>query len=333
MEARYYIRLEGQKVKCLLCPHQCIINEGKRGICKVRNNDNGILQTLNCGDFSAVNFDPIEKKPLYHFYPGSEILSIGALGCNFHCACCQNYEISQTDPATFPRTMKLSVPDIMKMAESHPGNIGIAYTYNEPSVWFEQMMDISKESKSRGMKNVVVSNGFLSTGPLEELIEYTDAFNIDIKSFDEVIHQKFTGGDLKFILDNLVHIKSSNKHLEINSLIVPGINDSIPEFNKLVSWISENLGKNVPLHISRYFPRYKMIAGATSPGIILEMAGIASETLSYVYVGNVPVEDFQTTRCPQCAKKVAVRDGYSISIKNFGKNGECLFCGQKIIIT
>jgi pyruvate formate lyase activating enzyme len=332
VEARYYIRLEDHKVKCLLCPHQCIINEGRRGICKIRNNKNGILYTLNYGNFSAINFDPIEKKPLYHFYPGSEILSLGAIGCNFHCSCCQNYEISQSDPATFPRTIKLSVQDIIKMAETHPGNIGIAYTYNEPSVWFEQMIDISKESGSRGLKNVVVSNGYISTDPLSELLKYTDAFNIDIKSFNEKVHKSFTGGDLNFVLKNLLQIVESKKHLEITILIVPGINDSVSEFSDLVGWISENLGKAIPLHISRYFPRYKMTTNATKPEIILEMAGIASKILNFVYVGNISDDDYQVTRCPQCEQIVVVRDGYSISVKNYGKGGECLFCGKKILV-
>jgi pyruvate formate lyase activating enzyme len=332
MEARYYIRLEDNKVRCLLCPHQCIINEGRKGICNVRINKNGILQTLNYGDFSAVNFDPIEKKPLYHFYPGSEILSLGAFGCNFHCSCCQNYEISQTSPLTFPRIIKLSVPEIMKLAESHPGNIGIAYTYNEPSVWFEQMLAIAKESNLKGLKNVVVSNGYIDADPLNELLEYIDAFNIDIKSFNGKTCKNFTGGDLEYVLKNLIQIRSSNKHLEITSLIVPGINDSVSEFRDLISWIAENLGKDVPFHISRYFPRYKMTTNATSPEIMLELAGIASKILDFVYVGNISGNEYQTTRCPQCEQIIAVREGYSLPVMNFGKSGECLFCGHKILI-
>jgi pyruvate formate lyase activating enzyme len=332
MEARYYIRLDDQKVKCTLCPHQCIINEGGVGICKARDNNNGILETLNYGIFSAVNFDPIEKKPLYHFYPGSEILSFGAFGCNFHCPCCQNYEISQTDPVTFPRRMQFSIPEIMKMAKSHVGNIGIAFTYNEPTVWFEQMIDIAKESKSIGLKNVVVSNGFINSGPLKELLKYTDAFNIDIKMFDEVKHKKFTGGDLRPVLDNLIQICSSKKHLEITSLVVPGFNDSISEFNDFIGWVYNNLGKNTPLHISRYFPKYKMTEKATSQELILEMAKIASQMLNFVYVGNISGSDYQNTKCPKCTKIIAVREGCWLSVKNYGKNGECLFCGHNILI-
>jgi pyruvate formate lyase activating enzyme len=218
------------------------------------------------------------------------------------------------------------------MAESHPGNIGIAYTYNEPSVWFEQMLDISKESASRGLKNVVVSNGYFSEGPLKELLNYVDAFNIDIKSFNEKVHKSFTGGNLNFVLKNLLQIIESKKHLEITSLIVPGINDSIVEFSELVKWISENLGKNVPLHISRYFPRYKISSNATPVENMLEMANIASKILNYVYIGNISETDYQTTRCPQCEEIVIVRDGYSLPVKNYGKNGECIFCGNKILI-
>jgi pyruvate formate lyase activating enzyme len=332
MEARYFIRLEDQKVKCLLCPHQCLINEGQKGICHVRYNEKGVLNTLNYNSFSAINFDPVEKKPLYHFHPGNEILSLGALGCNFHCKCCQNYEISQTDPATFPRTMKLSDAEIIKMAESRPGNIGIAFTYNEPTVGFEQIIDISKESKLKGLKNVIVSNGYINSEPLAEILEYTDAFNIDIKSFNEEVHKKFTGGELNFVLKNLIQIYAAHKHLEITYLIVPGVNDSISEFKELIEWISKNLGKNVPLHISRYYPRYKMTTSATQPEVILEWAALASHVLNYVYAGNISESEYHETRCPQCSKIIVSREGYSLSVKNFGKRGECLFCGQQIVI-
>jgi pyruvate formate lyase activating enzyme len=218
------------------------------------------------------------------------------------------------------------------MAESRPGNIGIAYTYNEPSVWFEQMIDISKESASRGLKNVVVSNGYFSTDPLKELLKYADAFNIDIKSFNKKVHKSFTGGDLNFVLKNLVQISDSKKHLEITCLIVPGINDSAIEFLELVKWIADNLGKNVPFHISRYFPRYKMTSNATAVENLLKMASEASKILNYVYVGNISGNDYQSTRCPQCEKIVVSRDGYSLSVKNYGNKGECIFCGNKILI-
>jgi pyruvate formate lyase activating enzyme len=333
MEARYYIRLEDHKVKCLLCPHQCTINDGHKGICKVRSNENATLYTSNYNNYSAINFDPIEKKPLYHFYPGSEILSLGTLGCNFHCTCCQNYEISQSDPENFPRTISLTVSELLKMAESHPGNIGVAFTYNEPSVWFEQIIDISRETSSIGLKNVIVSNGYICSDPLKELLEYTDAFNIDIKSFNEKTHKAFTGGDLKPILENLILILSYNKHLEITYLIVPGVNDSLSEFKILVNWISDNLGKNVPLHISRYFPRYKMTSYATSPEVLTQFAGIASKKLSFVYVGNISENEYQDTRCPKCSKIIIARNGYALSQKKYGKGGECLFCGFKILIS
>jgi pyruvate formate lyase activating enzyme len=331
MEAKYYIKLEDQKTQCRLCQHLCIISNGYKGICRVRENRNGSLYTLNYESFSAVNFDPIEKKPLYHFHPGKEILSLGAIGCNFHCACCQNYEISQTDGTSFPRTIKMSSSEIINLAFSHPNNIGIAFTYNEPTVWFEQMIEIAAESKKRELQNVVVSNGYINPIPLTELMQYTDAFNIDLKSFNNNQHKSFSGGDLFHVLNNLVQIIKGGRHLEVTFLVVPGINDSPVEFKEMVNWIYENLGKDIPLHISRYFPRFKMTAGATSSALIKELTYIAAEKLAYVYNGNIADTDFQNTVCPNCSQMVVSREGYFISQKNFGHQGECNFCGHQII--
>jgi pyruvate formate lyase activating enzyme len=331
MEAKYYNKLGEKKVQCRLCPHFCIISKGYKGICRVRENKDGILIAHNNQSLSAINLDPIEKKPLYHFHPGKEILSLGGFGCNFHCACCQNYEISQTDATSFPRTITMSAAEIIKSARSQPNNIGIAFTYNEPTVWFEQMTGIAIKSKEAGLKNVVVSNGFINTAPLTKLIQYIDAFNIDLKSFNPEKHKNFTGGELKYVLETLVQIVKEGRHLEVTFLAVPGINDSTEEFEEMVTWISVNLGKETPLHISRYFPRFKMTTDATSAKFIRQFTSIAAEKLNYVYNGNIAETDFQDTICPNCSQLVVGRDGYYISQKNFGHQGECNFCGYKVL--
>jgi pyruvate formate lyase activating enzyme len=333
MEARFYTRLKNQKVKCHLCPHECTITPGHSGICKIRSNNNGVLLVEMYGSLAATHFDPIEKKPLYHFHPGSEILSLGSLGCNFHCSCCQNYEISQTGKAGFPRLQEFSVADIVKVAKSVPANIGAAYTYNEPMIWFEYMFDIALEIKKAGLKNVAVSNGYVNKKPLTGLIDYFDAFNIDIKSFDEKKHKEFTGGELGFVLDTLTSIISAGKHLEITFLLVPGINDDPDMFEKMVRWIPQHLGPDIPLHISRYFPRYKMTAEPTSLKIIHEMIALASRYLHYVYSGNIPGDNYQDTVCPGCDAVAIHRKGYGICHEGLDAQGSCINCGYKIAIT
>jgi pyruvate formate lyase activating enzyme len=331
MEAQFFTKLDERKVQCRLCPHLCIINDGYKGICRVRENKGGILIAGNNECLSAINLDPIEKKPLYHFHPGSEILSLGGLGCNFHCACCQNYEISQTDVHSFPRTINITTGDIIKNAGSQPNNIGIAFTYNEPTVWYEQMMEVAIKSKDAGLQNVVVSNGYINTEPLADLVKVIDAFNIDLKSFHAEIHKKFTGGEVRYVLKNLELIRKSGRHLEVTFLVVPGINDSLSDFKEMINWICIMLGNETPLHISRYYPHFKMKNQPTSSVIIKELTAIAAGKLSFVYNGNMADNDFQNTICPNCSKLVVGRDGYYITVKNFGQTGECVFCGYKVI--
>lgn len=332
MEARYYQRLKDSKVRCDLCPHECTILPGHSGICKIRTNIDGILLADMYGTVAAMQFDPIEKKPLYHFYPGREILSLGSLGCNFHCSCCQNYEISQTGKVGFPRLQELSVPKILKLAGSNSDNIGVAYTYNEPTIWFEYMYDIALAVNAAGLKNVMVSNGYVNPMPLAELLQFTDAFNIDIKGFDRKVHKQFTGGELDHVLETLSAIVSSGKHLEVTFLVVPGINDDLPLFQKMTEWICTKLGREIPLHISRYFPRYKMTAESTPLKTIRKMAELASQSLSYVYVGNTVESNFQNTTCPECGSLAIIREGYRTDRIGIDSKGLCSGCGYNIAI-
>jgi len=332
MEARYYDKLSDRRVQCKLCPHNCTIANNKTGICKVRSNSDGILYSDMYGSLAATHFDPVEKKPLYHYFPGYEILSLGALGCNFHCMCCQNYEISQTSKSGFPRLQQFSIKDILRIAVSNPNNLGVAYTYNEPFVWYEYMFDIAKEIKNHNKKNVIVSNGYINEKPLNEILPYIDAFNIDIKAFDEKVYREFTGGDLKHMLRNIKIIVDSGKHLEITMLIVPGINDTLRIFETMIKWLIDNLGNNIPLHLSRYFPRYKMKTQQTELSVLKEFAGYAENHLHYVYVGNIPKSEYQNTTCPGCGSLVIHREGYCTQLTAIDEEGCCTNCRLKIAI-
>jgi pyruvate formate lyase activating enzyme len=305
----------------------------RSGKCKVRTNRNGKLYADTYGSLSATNFDPLEKKPLYHFHPGNEILSLGSLGCNFACACCQNYEISQSGIAGFPRLQKMDVGKVIKSAKDNIANIGIAYTYNEPFVWYEYMYDVASRAKSEGLLNVVVSNGYINPEPLEELIGYIDAFNIDLKAFDVRGYKEFTGGELPYVLHTLATIIKMGKHLEITLLVIPGFNDDLLQFESMLQWISERLGKDIPLHLSRYFPHYEMDTPATPVSHLVKMAEKASNFLHYVYIGNVPMAEYQDTYCPDCGTLVIRRKAYNTHLNALTNDGCCTECGYKIAVT
>ena len=240
-EASYYKRLDG-KVQCLLCPHECFINDGKRGSCRVRKNFNGKLISENYRQVCSYNFDPIEKKPLYHFYPGKTIFSIGSIGCNLHCSFCQNYEISQSGVDEHPYLRTNSPEDIVSLAKGRSDNIGIAFTYNEPTVWYEYMVDIAELAKKEKLKTVMVTNGFINPEPLENLLPYIDAFSIDLKAFSEQFYKQHTASKLRPVLETIQLLKKHNKHLEITNLVITETNDSEKEFKEMVDWIVSETG-------------------------------------------------------------------------------------------
>lgn len=285
-EAKYYKKLSDNKVQCELCPHSCIIENGKRGFCRVRKNDNGVLIAETYGIISAINLDPIEKKPLYRFYSGTNILSIGTVGCNMRCEFCQNYDISQVSVDDI-FLKKISVNEIIEIVKNEKESIGLAYTYNEPTIYFEFMLDLAKEIKKLGLKNVMVSNGFINEEPLSEILEYIDAFNIDLKAFDNNFYSKITKSKIEPVKESLKLIKKSGKHLEITNLLIPTLNDNFEEFENMCRWIAEELGKNTVLHITRYFPRYKMKIEPTGIDLMEKCYEIAKKYLNYVYLGNV----------------------------------------------
>jgi pyruvate formate lyase activating enzyme len=325
-EARYYTVVDKERVRCSLCPHNCTIKDGKSGQCGVRVNENGKLISTIYGELTSLAIDPIEKKPLYHFYPGSDILSIGTRGCNFKCPFCQNWHISQDMSV---KTTFYSAEDIVESA-SRKNSIGIAYTYSEPMIWFEYVYDCSKIARERGLKNVYVTNGFINQEPLLELLKYADAMNIDLKSFQEDTYKRVQKGKLSDVLQT-IQTAHERCHVEITTLIVTGINDTIDEMKSIIDWIS-SLDKNLPWHISRYHPSYKYNAPATDVDFMLEVYDEAIKKLNYVFCGNISGSYGRSdTSCPSCKSVVISRSGYFTSINNLA-NGTCGSCGYDLKI-
>lgn len=327
-EALYQSAEDAMKVRCHLCPHLCLIAAGKAGICRVRHNRDGLLYTSVYGQVAAMHSDPIEKKPLYHFLPGTEILSVGTPGCNLHCSFCQNYHLSHPGQIDSVRQMVITPAGIVNKAAGIRGNTGIAYTYNEPTVFFEMMLETAILAKDRGLKNVAVSNGFINQEPLKELLTVTDAFNIDLKAFDDNFYTKIAGGRLDPVLETLKTIYTSGRHLEITFLVIPSLNDSLTQFIKMTEWIAAELSPHIPLHLSRYFPAWKMDLPPTPIPLLQQMAHKARECLNYVYTGNVPGDRYSSTLCSRCHQTLIERSGYNVRIAGLTVNGTCIRCGH-----
>jgi pyruvate formate lyase activating enzyme len=328
--ALFFKQLGDGKVQCLLCPHLCILSEGKAGKCGVRRNVDAGLVTEIYGKLSAIHYDPIEKKPLYHFHPGNIILSVGSIGCNLSCSFCQNCDISQADVSGFPWLKDHSPDDIVQMAAGHPGNLGIAFTYNEPTISFEYMLEVSRMAKGIGMKTAMISNGFINAEPLLELLPFMDAFNIDLKAFREEFYIKQTGGKLAPVLDTLRVLKKAGKHFEITNLIIPGLNDDPEVFSEMIDWISNELGVYTVLHLSRYFPHHKLTIDPTPVDTLRSLFALARSKLPYVYLGNMASYEGQQTRCTTCGELLINRTGYHTEVRSIAHDTTCKKCGSPI---
>jgi len=329
-KASFWNKLENNKTICNLCPHNCVISVGKRGVCKVRKNINGELFAETYGQICSSGFDPIEKKPLYHFFPGSVIFSVGSIGCNLHCKFCQNWEISQSSPDEYPYLKNASPQEIVRSAVNKKDNIGIAYTYNEPIVWYEYMLDIAKLAKKENLKNVMVTNGYINQKPLEELMEYIDAFSVDLKAFTEDFYKKISFAELNPIKETLKNLHKNNKYFEITNLVITDENDDEKVFEEMVKWIAGELGADTVLHISRYFPTYKLTNQPTSVTTLLKFYEIAKEHLNYVYIGNASTEKGQNTYCPKCGELLIHRSRYLTQIEGL-EFGKCKKCGHQVL--
>jgi pyruvate formate lyase activating enzyme len=328
-EARYYEKLPHKKIRCKLCPRECVIDDRERGYCGVRENRNGTYYTLVHSRPCTVHADPIEKKPLFHFHPGTYAFSLATAGCNLNCKFCQNWEISQVRPDEL-RSLYLPPEKISALARSNDC-FSIAYTYSEPTIFFEYMEDIAVAAKKDNVKSVVVTAGYISQEPLNRLCQIVDAIKVDLKSFYQDYYSEIVHGEVKPVLDALITMRKNGTWIEIVYLVVPTLNDTEKEFSELCKWIRTNLGTDVPIHFTRFHPQYLLKNLPPTPVKTLERATeiARSEGLNYVYIGNVPGHPAENTYCPQCGKIVVHRSGYQISQINI-TNGSCSFCRQKI---
>jgi len=281
--AKHWLKENGF-TRCLLCPHECLIIEDNTGLCRARKNISGELFSLSYGKLACVNLDPIEKKPLKHFYPGTKIMSFGSFGCNFRCSFCQNWQISQSDESIIP-LQELSSEEASKLALTQ-NSIGAAYTYNEPLINFEWVLETAQKVKSKNGKNVLVTNAYANPQPLDDLLGFIDAANIDVKAFTESFYRKYCGGSLRKVIGSVEKFAQKSVHIEITTLLIPGENDSVEEISKLVDWLA-GINAEIPLHFSKYFPSYKLELEPTPIDILQRAADIASKKLKYVYLGNV----------------------------------------------
>jgi pyruvate formate lyase activating enzyme len=334
-EALYYSELSDKSVRCELCAHNCKINDAGVGICKVRRNIDGKLYSLNYGKIISLMIDPIEKKPLYHFYPGSRTLSIAMQGCNFKCEFCQNSAISQLRDPSEIKGEELSPENIVSIAKAKGVDI-ISYTYTEPTVFYEFMLETAMLAKNSKIKNVMVTNGFINEAPLRDILKFIDAFNVDLKTFRDNTYKEVIGGRLDVLIDNLEIIAKSRSWLEITTLFVPGMNDSLEEKEDIARFIAK-LGNDIPWHVSKYYPHYKMtdkVLEETSMENLKEAYEVGRAAgLRYVYIGNIMDKNYNSTYCHSCNKEVITREGYNVSVNETdiaSLKGKCRFCGAEL---
>jgi pyruvate formate lyase activating enzyme len=323
MDAEYWEK-EGNLVRCGLCPHRCALEPGQAGLCRVRENVSGRLENPYYGKASAIALDPIEKKPLYHFYPGSKILSIGFVGCNLSCPFCQNWEISQNAKA---QETAVKIDALIEEARA-AGSIGIAYTYSEPLMHIEFVRDCAKATRAAGLQNVLVTNGCVNEGPAQDILPLMDAINIDIKSFSEEVYRKELRGDLETV-KNFTRLAAGLTHVELTTLLVTGLVEPVGEVGRIAAWAA-SISRDIPLHISAYYPAYRYNEPPTSIMDLAAAVQAAKRELRYVYPGNVTALD-SATRCPVCGAVMVSRKGYSIEIGEFS-HGRCERCGARIPI-
>ncbi len=318
-------------VQCELCPFRCFLPEGSRGICRVRMNIGGRLRTLVYAQPVSVHIDPIEKKPVYHMLPGSSIFSIATVGCNLRCSFCQNWEISQCNPEEARTAGKIMTPEQVVDAAVKNNCHSIAYTYSEPIVFYEYVLDTARLARQKGLKNVLVSAGYINREPLKKIAPYFDVIKIDLKGFNERFYRKVAGGDLKYVLATLKELHELGVLTEVVNLVVPGLNDDMREIAGMSKWIYDNLGPDTPLFFTRFAPQYRLGNLPATPIETLEKArkiamGVG---LRYVYLGNVPGHPGENTYCPGCGRMLIHRYGYAI-LENNIKKGRCVFCGREI---
>ena len=329
-EGMLYERLSDQRVRCNLCAHRCVIAEGKRGVCQVRENRGGTLYSLVYERLIAQHVDPIEKKPLHHFYPGSTAYSIATPGCNFRCQWCQNWEISQMPREQHFIMGQPTTPEQIVAAARRTGSRSIAYTYTEPTVFFELTYDTARLAHEAGIANVYVTNGYMTEEMLKTIHPYLDAANVDLKAFRDETYRKYVGARLQPVLDSLKKMKELGIWVEVTTLVIPGINDDPAELRDAAEFIAQELGPETPWHISRFFPAYRMADVPPTPIATLQRAREIGEEagLWYIYVGNVAGE--ANTLCHICGHTLIRRSGYWILEQDVTPESTCPVCGAEV---
>lgn len=329
-EAMFYKQLDGVMIQCMLEPRQCIVNNWERGSCGAKENRDGKYYTLVYSKPCTVYVEPIENEHFYHLLPGKQFLGIGTAGCNLQCKFCETWRISQVRPEE-TRVQNLSPEDAVRLAASKSCK-AIAFTYNEPVVCYEYTLETAKAAKQDGIITICHTAGYIYEEPLKALLAYMDAVNVDLKGFSDKYYADMCGVELGQVLNTLKIIKQENIMLEVTNLIVPGRNDSRQDIDSMTSWIRESLGRDIPLHFSRFFPNYQLTDLPATPLETLEMAyDIArSNGLEFVYIGNVPGHECQSTYCPECKTKLIYRNGSEITVPGLDKTGSCQNCGRNI---
>ncbi len=325
----YFSSVEAGEIQCELCPNRCRVPKGKRGLCRVRENRDGKYYSLVYGNPCAVHLDPIEKKPFFHVLPATGSFSIATVGCNFQCKFCQNWEISQASPEEV-YNIDLPPESVVKKAKEMKAH-SIAYTYVEPTIFYEYMWDTAQLARKAGLLNVCHSNGFINPDPLRNLCKVLDAANIDLKGFTETFYQELCTGLLAPVLKTLKILRQEKVHVEITNLMIPTKNDEMPVVKEMCLWIKKELGPETPIHFSRFYPLYKLRSLPPTPVSTLERARAValSAGLEYVYIGNVPSHEGENTLCPKCKKLLIQRTGYMIGEIHL-KAGKCGYCGKPI---
>jgi len=330
-EALFYREIDAEKktVQCELCPHNCKLSTGKTGICRCRQNIDGKLTSLSYNTVISVNLDPVEKKPLYHFFPGKKVLSLGTFGCNFRCSFCQNWDISQVDYDK-AQLQQMAPEEALLLNEKYK-SIGIAYTYNEPLINYEWVLETSRLVNKSGYKNVLVTNGFINKEPLMKLLPYIDAANIDVKSFNSGFYKKICSGNLESVLKTVELMVNKGKHVELTYLVIPEHNDFIPEVEAFLGWVN-SMNPEIPVHFSRYYPQYRFNEPATPMATLKGIYEIAGKKLKYVYLGNVTESEINSTYCPGCGSVLIKRTGYDTEITGMAEGFKCNKCNCRINI-
>jgi len=330
MEARYYERLDEETVRCTICPRMCTVKPGKRGFCGTRENRDGTLFSLTYGELSAIAVDPIEKKPLVHFYPGSRSLSISSVGCSFTCPWCQNYHLS-TGNIQNQATKHMMPEEVVEIAMAQECT-SISYTYNEPLINLEYVEDTARFARESEVKNVLVTNGYISVPALSKMVDVIDAANVDWKGFTEEFYRKHCSADLQSVLDATEYMHKHGVHVEVTFLIIPETNDSEDEARRMARYLVDHLGPDTPLHLSRFFPMYKFQHVPPTPVETLVRAReiALEEGVRYVFVGNVRGGGYEDTVCPSCGTRVIKRSGYKVTGWSLDKDNRCKKCGAQL---